>query len=71
MNISTHTPKGRNPIYPEGTFQHADYTKIAIKLGLSRTTVVATLLYQTRHNQQVLEAAAELADFNRKFFNKK
>jgi hypothetical protein len=58
----------RNPLFPEGTFIRGDYIKIAKLAGVSRSTVVNTLVYQTRKNQQAIKAANKLIDFQKKEF---
>ncbi len=65
MSHVSKKPTSRNPIFPEGTFLSGDYPKIAKMAGVSRSLVVATLVYRSRNNAAVLKAAHEVAHFNK------
>ncbi len=68
MAETSNNPNSRNPLFPEGTFKHGDYVKIAAMSGLSRATVVDTLVYRRRKNQEVIKAAQIVAQFNKRHF---
>lgn len=68
MNTKNEKTTGRNPLFPEGTFKRGDYIKIARLAGLSRSTVVNTLVYRSRKNKEVITAAKKLLEFQKKEF---
>ncbi|MFN8430501.1 MAG: hypothetical protein U0V04_11030 [Spirosomataceae bacterium] len=54
----------------EEKFTRGDLMKIKIMSGKSYDTVRKTLIYQTLHNQEVIDAAKTIIEFNKKIFTK-